>query len=117
MSVLGIVGSPRKGGNTELYMKLAPETCESEDLATELIHLSDYQVKPCNECLVCKTIKDCPIQDDFSGIYQKMLKAQGIILSSPVFFSSATPEIKALIDRAGYLGIAPLKERLAGPSS
>jgi multimeric flavodoxin WrbA len=116
MSVLGIVGSPRKGGNTELYMKLALETCAAEGLTTELIHLADYQVRPCNECMACKSTKNCPIQDDFPVIYAKMLQAQGIILSSPVFFSSATPEIKALIDRAGFLGIAQDRpfERKAG---
>ncbi len=117
MSVVGIVGSPRKGGNTELYMKIALGVCQTEGLATEMIHLADYRVQPCNECLVCKSTKDCPLQDDFPMIYEKMLKAHGIILSSPVFFSSATPEIKALIDRAGYLGIAqdrPFERKVGG---
>ena len=49
---------------------------------------------------------ECHIKDDFQEIFQKMVKADGIILASPVYFSSATPKIKALIDRAGYVSIA-----------
>lgn len=118
MFVIGIIGSPRKGGNTEILMKEALEVCEKEGLSTELVHLADLCIKPCNECMVCKKEKICPIEDDFSPLYEKMLKADGILLGSPVFFSSATPEIKALIDRAGYLGIAqdrPFERKVGGP--
>jgi multimeric flavodoxin WrbA len=117
MLVLGIVGSPRKGGNTEILMKEALEVCKKEGLQTELIHLADLRIKPCNECMVCKKEKICPIEDDFPSLYKKMLKADGMILGSPVFFSSTTPEIKALIDRAGYLGIAqdrPFERKVGG---
>ena len=84
---------------------------------TEFVHLADLCIAPCNECMVCKKEKICPIEDDFSPLYQKMLKADGILLGSPVFFSSSTPEMKALIDRAGYLGIAqdrPFKRKVGG---
>ena len=59
--------------------------------------------------------KSAPVDDDFSSVYDTLLKADGIILGSPVFFSSATPEIKALIDRTGYLAMLRgdhLRERL-----
>ncbi len=117
MLVVGIVGSPRKGGNTEILMKEALMVCHEEGLKTELIHLADFKIDPCNECMVCKKEKICPIKDDFSQVYEKMLKSEGIILGSPVFFSSATPEVKALIDRAGYLGIAqnrPFERKVGG---
>ncbi len=117
MLVLGIVGSPRKGGNTEILMKQALTVCQEEGLKTEFVHLADLEIDPCNECMVCKKEKICSIEDDFPPLYEKMLKADGILLSSPVFFSSSTPEIKALIDRAGYLGIAqdrPFKRKVGG---
>jgi multimeric flavodoxin WrbA len=98
-------------------MRIALETCQAEGMSTELVHLADFNIQPCNECLVCKTTQECPIADDLYTIYEKMRKAQGIIFSSPVFFSSATPEIKALIDRAGYLGIAqgrPFERKVGG---
>jgi multimeric flavodoxin WrbA len=117
MLVLGIVGSPRKGGNTEILMKQALNVCQEEGLKTEFIHLADLQIDPRNECMVCKKEKICPIKDDFSPLYEKMLKVDGILLGSPVFFSSSTPEMKALIDRAGSLGIAqdrPFKRKVGG---
>jgi multimeric flavodoxin WrbA len=117
MLVLGIVGSPRKGGNTEILMKEALKVCQEEGLKTEFLHLADLRIDPCNECMVCKKERTCPIEDDFSPVYEKMLKADGILLGSPVFFSSATPSIKALIDRAGYLGIAqgrPFEKKVGG---
>jgi len=118
MKVLGIVGSPRTGGNTELVMEEALKICQQEGLETEIIKLSETRVKPCQECLFCKKNKICAItDDDFQEVFKKMLSADGIIMGSPVFFGSATPELKALIDRAGYLGIAvgrPFERKVGG---
>jgi multimeric flavodoxin WrbA len=117
MLVIGVAGSPRKGGNTEIVVKEALKVSQEEGLLTEFIHLADVRIHPCNECMVCKKKQICPIDDDFSSVYDTMLKADGIILGSPVFFSSATPEIKALIDRTGYLAIAqerPLERKVGG---
>ena len=117
MLVVGVAGSPRKGGNTEIVVKEALKVSQEEGLLTEFIHLADVRIHPCNECMVCKKKQICPVDDDFSAVYEAMLKADGIILGSPVFFSSATPEIKALIDRAGYLAIAqdrPFERKVGG---
>jgi len=91
MLVVGVAGSPRKGGNTEIVVKEALKVSREEGLTTEFIHLADVRIHPCNECMVCKKKQICAIDDDFSAVYETMLKADGIILGSPVFFSSATP--------------------------
>lgn len=118
MKVLGIVGSPRRGGNTETLVGEALRVCREEGLETEMITLADKTIQPCAECMYCKSEKTCSNQeDDFLPVFEKMKEAQGIILSSPVFFGSATPQIKALIDRAGYLGIAegrPFERKVGG---
>jgi len=117
MVVLGIVGSPRRGGNSEILMREALRVCNDEGLDTDFVHLADVRIDPCNECMVCKREKICPIEDDFPPLYEQMLGSDGILLASPVFFSSATPEMKALIDRAGYLGIAqdrPFERKVGG---
>jgi multimeric flavodoxin WrbA len=72
----------------------------------ELIRLADKDIKPCDACLSCRKTGECHIKDDFRPIFEKMVEADGIILSSPVYFGSATPQIKALIDRAGYVSMA-----------
>lgn len=106
IKILGIVGSPREGGNTEYIVAETLKTMEKYGVETELVRLSDKEIKPCDACLSCRTKEDCWIEDDLNSIFNKMINADGIILSSPVYFGSATPQIKALIDRAGYLSIA-----------
>ena len=104
--ILGIVGSPRVGGNTELLVAEALKAAEEEGAETELIRLANREISPCDACLTCRESGECRIKDDFQYVFQKMVEADGIILASPVYFSSATPKIKALIDRAGYLSMA-----------
>ncbi|MGQ9781268.1 MAG: flavodoxin family protein [Nitrososphaeria archaeon] len=101
--VLGIVGSPRVGGNTERLVSETLKASEEEGARTELLRLADKKIEPCDGCRLCKKAGKCWKDDDFKVIYDKMAQADGIILSSPVYFGSATPQVKALIDRAGYL--------------
>ncbi len=103
VKILGIVGSPRVGGNTETLVAEVLKAAAAEGAETELVRLAEVEVKPCTGCLACKETKQCPIDDDLMLVFDKMAAADGIILGSPVYFSSATPQIKALIDRAGYL--------------
>ena len=103
MKAIAIVGSPRKNGNTEILSRHTLKAIEEEGLDTELIRLCGLDIKPCNACMVCEKEERCPIKDDLWPIYTKMKEADAIILASPVYFGSATPEIKALMDRAGYI--------------
>ena len=105
MKAIGIVGSPRKNGNTEILTKHTLRAIEEEGLDTELIRLAGLDIKPCNACMVCKKEESCPINDDLFPIYTKMKEADAIILASPVYFSSATALLKALMDRAGYIAL------------
>lgn len=118
VKVIGIVGSPRKGGNTELLVSEALKAASEEDVETELITLADKDIKPCDACLSCRETKECHVKDDLRQIFRRMLEADGIILGSPVYFGSATPQIKALIDRAGYWAMAlgrPFENKVGGP--
>ncbi|RLC67932.1 MAG: flavodoxin family protein [Chloroflexi bacterium] len=106
MKVIGIVGSPRKNGNTELLTAHTLRAISEEGLDTELIRLAGLEIKPCNACMVCGEEESCPIEDDLFPIYLKMKEAEGIVLASPVYFGSATAQIKALLDRVGYISLA-----------
>jgi multimeric flavodoxin WrbA len=101
--ILGVVGSPRVEGNTERVVAEALKAAKEDGAETELLRLANRDIKPCTACMSCRKTGECPILDDFNPIFEKMVQADGIILSSPVYFSSATPQMKALIDRAGYL--------------
>ncbi|MCD6504475.1 flavodoxin family protein [Candidatus Bathyarchaeota archaeon] len=118
VKVIGIVGSPRAGGNTELLVREALNSAEEQGAETELITLGNKEIKPCDACLTCRKTKECRIKDDFQQIFDKMVEADGIIIGSPVYFGSATPQVKALIDRAGYLSIAKgrvFERKVGGP--
>jgi len=104
MRAIGIVGSPRKNGNTAFLVKEALEVLQQERVDTELVHLQGKEIKPCDGCLRCKKEMRCVIEgDSFEPIFQKLKKADGIILGSPVYFGSATPQLMSLLDRAAYV--------------
>jgi len=104
MKVLGISGSPRLKSNTSDLIRIALSEIDKEGIQTEFISLAKKIIKPCNACMYCEKEPVCSIRDDdFAPIFEKILESEGLILGSPVYFGSATPEIKALIDRAGYI--------------
>jgi len=118
VKAIAIVGSPRQNGNTEILTKHTLKAVEEEGLDTELISLADLEIKPCTACMVCKNEESCPIDDDLWPIYTKMKEADAIILASPVYFGSATAQIKALMERAGYVAYwngRPFDGKVGGP--
>lgn len=118
MKVVAVNGSPRRGGNTEILIKKVFEVLEKEGIETELILLAEKRVLPCDACRFCrKNPGKCHIEDDLSEIMQKMLEADGIILGSPVYVGSATSQMKALLDRVGYMARGmekPFSGKVAG---
>jgi multimeric flavodoxin WrbA len=120
MKVVAINGSPRKNGNTTIIIRKVFEEIEKEGIETELIHLGGNPVRGCMACGACSRNKDkqCIIKDDMiNKCIEKMFKADGIILGSPVYFTDVTTEMKALIDRAGMVSKANddlLKHKVGG---
>jgi multimeric flavodoxin WrbA len=106
MNVLGISGSPRSGGNTDILVKTALEVLESQGIRTEFLSLAHRPIKPCVACGGCfksDTIRCVQEDPAFEGILDKFAAADGILVGSPVYFGSATPQIMALLDRVGYV--------------
>ena len=118
MKVVGIVGSPRKNGNTEILTAHTLRAIAEEGLDTELISLAGLDIRPCNACMVCREEERCSVEDDLFPIYLKMKAADGIILASPVYYGSATALIKALIERTGFISRhngEPFSGKVGGP--
>ncbi len=104
MKVLAISGSPRPHGNTWLLLHEALKVFKQQGLKTEFISLHDKQILPCTACLTCATEKNrCVQEDDFMPVFTAMTQADGLLVGSPVYFGSATPNLMALLDRAGYV--------------
>jgi multimeric flavodoxin WrbA len=118
VKVIGIVGSPRKNGNTELLTKHTLRAISEEGLDTELIRLAGLKIGSCTACMACKKEEICSIKDDLFPIYVRMKEADGIILASPVYYGSATSLIKGLMERVGYIARwngEPFQRKVGGP--
>jgi len=109
MKVIGFNGSPRKDGNTFVLFRRVFSELEQQGIETELVQLSEKELRGCIACFKCIENKDkrCARKNDAANEYiEKMLAADGIILGSPVYFTDVTPEMKALIDRTGFVARA-----------
>jgi multimeric flavodoxin WrbA len=109
MKVVGFNGSPRRDGNTFILINHVFRELEKKGIETELVQLSDKEIRGCIACYKCIENKNqrCAVKRDAANEYiEKMLGADGIILGSPVYITDVTSEIKALIDRAGYVARA-----------
>ncbi len=108
MKVVGINGSARKDGNTATLIRTAFAELEKEGIATELIQLAGKKVGPCIACYKCFEAKNCrcAVDDEVNACIAKMLEADGIILGSPTYFADCSAQMKALIDRVGFVSRA-----------
>ncbi|MFU8891826.1 MAG: flavodoxin family protein [Anaerosomatales bacterium] len=106
MKVVAVNGSPRTNGNTAAMIDAAFEPMRAAGIECELISLAGQTVGGCTACMRCRKEADrrCHGRDDFgNGVIEALDAADGILLASPVYFADITPEIKAIIDRAGYV--------------
>ena len=109
MKVVAISGSARKDGNTAILIKHVFAELEAEGIKTELVQLAGKKIQGCRACYKCFANKDrrCSVKNDVANeCIAKMIEADGIILGSPTYFSDVTAEMKALIDRAGFVSRA-----------
>ena len=119
MKVLGINGSPRKGGNTELLIREVFKSLEEKGIKTELFQLGGKKMNGCIACMKCRKAADgrCHQKNDVINLcIEKMVKADAIIIGSPVYFSDLSAQTKTLIDIGGYAlrGAGSLLKRKPG---
>lgn len=100
MKVLGIYGSPRKGGNTDQLLDKALEGARSAGAEIGTVYVRDLKMCGCIECGGCDKEGKCVVEDDMQAVYPLLEEADVIFLASPIFFYSVTAQVKALIDRA-----------------
>ncbi len=109
MYAVAISGSPRKGGNTELLLNRVLTELKGAGWETELENVGGTAIRGCIACEKCFENKDneCAVKkDNFNGIFSKMLRADAMILGSPTYFAAVSADLKALIERAGYVAYA-----------
>jgi len=103
MKVLGIAGSPRRGGNTDLLLDEVLRGAASKGAEAKTIVLNDLDITPCQHCDACLEAGKCRIEDDMQMVYREMEDADRIVLASPIHFMGVTAQMKAMIDRCQVL--------------
>jgi len=101
MKVLGVVGSPRKEGNTDILVDQVLRGARDVGAAVEKVFLNDLDIKPCQSVCsdYCKKTGDCRIKDDMSQLYNKIYDSDVIILATPVYWYGPSAQLKAFMDR------------------
>jgi multimeric flavodoxin WrbA len=100
MLVLGFQGSPRKKGNTRFLLSTFMEAAQNLGARIQTIDVTNKNIAPCKELIVCEKRGYCPIEDDMMHeIYPLLRQAEVVILATPIFFFNMTAQLKAMVDR------------------
>lgn len=116
MKVIAINGSPRKKGNTAILLEKALEGAAYKTAETEMIHLYDLNFKGCISCFACKRINGksygkCAVKDDLFEVFDKIEKADALLLGSPIYFGEVTGELRCFLERLFFQYLVYDKER------
>jgi multimeric flavodoxin WrbA len=115
--VLGIVGSPRRDGNTHILVSHLLEGAREAGAAAETVLLGDLRIRECNGCHTCRRGKPCSKKDDMNALYPKIMEADSIVFGTPVYWYGPTALMKAFIDRFVYFNCPEHRARIAGKSA
>lgn len=103
LRVLGISGSPRRGGNTELLLRQVMAGASSKGARTETLVVCRLNIAPCRHCNKCLKTGSCVVEDDMQQVHRDLRDADRIVLASPIFFMGLTAQAKTVIDRCQAL--------------
>ena len=112
--ILGIVGSPRKGGNTHILVSQILRGAREMGARTELISLGKLRIKECDGCHTCWDTEVCRINDGMKRIYKKLMDSDSIILATPMYWFGPTVLMKAFIDRLLYFCCSKSEDKIKG---
>jgi multimeric flavodoxin WrbA len=122
MKVLLINGSPHSKGNTHDALEVIAKELTTKNVPSEIIQLGGINIRGCQGCQMCWKNKNqqCIMKDDLAPIMTKCFdrETKAIVIASPTYFSNVTTEIKAFIDRVGYVAKANdglLKHKIGAP--
>jgi len=99
MKILGIFGSPRRAGNTDILLEKFLEGAEAGGAQIIPLYLREKSFSPCREIYACLKEGECCIHDDMQQIYPLLRAADVVALASPIFFYGVTAQVKTMIDR------------------
>ena len=99
MKILGVVASPRRGGNTDVLVDRALEGAKTTGAEVEKIYLRDWVIHPCQGAFSCEIAQKCVLPDDMQKIYPKLHAAEGILIGTPIYMSGVSGPLVNFLDR------------------
>lgn len=114
MKILAMVGSPRKGGNTDILVSKIAEGATHAGGEVDVVHLGDLQVRECDGCHACWRGRPCSKDDDMQAIYSKIADSDAIVFGTPVYWYGPTALMKAVIDRFVYFNVEANRPQVRG---
>jgi multimeric flavodoxin WrbA len=103
LKILGIYGSPRRGGNSEVVLDRVLEGAAAAGAEIERVYVRNLKMSGCIECGACEKDGQCVVKDDMQNVYPLLEEADVVVLASSIFFYGITAQAKALVDRAQAL--------------
>lgn len=97
--VLGLVGSHRRHGNSEVMACAALKAAQAEGAEISLLRLTDLDVRPCTGCMACVYKGGCPIDDDAAFLFREIQAVQGLVVAAPTYILGPTAVVKLILDR------------------
>jgi len=99
MKIVGFVGSPRKGGNTETLVSQVLAGAHDKGAQTKLFNLTKHNIKGCTSCHYCVANKKCMIKDDMQKLYEELQGADAVVLGTPIYMWQMSAQTKLFVDR------------------
>jgi len=99
MRIIGCIGSPRRGHNTEALVKQILAGAAEKGAETRDYNLNELDIRGCQACMTCKSEDACAVKDDMSALYDEILVADGLVIGSPVYMWQMSAQTKTFVDR------------------
>ena len=112
--ILGVLGSPRKNGNTHGMLETILSSAEHAGAATELVMLGDLAIGDCIGCHACWRGRGCSLDDDMIGLYDRIAESDAIVFGTPVYWYGPTAPMKAFLDRFVYFNCPENRASIRG---
>jgi multimeric flavodoxin WrbA len=115
--ILAVIGSPRKGGNTDILVGKMAEGAGSKGAQVETLYLAGLNISECDGCHVCWKVKPCCKHDDMLDLYRKIIENDAIIFGTPVYWYGPTALMKMFLDRLVYFNCPENRAKIRGKSA
>lgn len=115
--VLGVIGSPRRNGNTHILVSRFLDGALSEGADVDSVFLGDLQIKECDGCHACWQGKHCSKNDDMLGLYPRLIDSDIWVFGTPVYWYGPTALMKCFIDRLTFFNCPENRSKIRGKSA